>query len=327
MKIKFVGIDVSKKTLDICILEEKKEFFKINNEEKNIRNFFRQRLENKEFEYHICIENTGKYSWCLESILPFMNCKFYVVNPLHLKRSLGLVRGKNDKIDAKRIAVFIKKNYQETDALIPKRKELKAIQVLLSERKFKVEQRKQLMVKNKELELLQDDDLVKLLSVDNEELIKELTVQIKRIEKKIKEIIKQDEYLCKTEKQMCSVPGVGEILCWNFLVRTNEFKSVTDPRKFACYSGVSPFENSSGTSVFGRSRVSVFADKTMKKLLHMGALSAIRLENDLAIYYRRKVEEGKNKMAVLNALRNKIIHIIFALIKNQNFYQNRLVVS
>ncbi len=120
-------------------MEDKKEFFKIKNQEKNIYDFFNQRIKNKEIEYHICIENTGKYSWLLESIIPFMNCKFYEVNPLHLKRSLGLVRGKNDKIDAKRIAVFIKKNHQEIDAFIPKRKELRAIQVLLSERKFKVE--------------------------------------------------------------------------------------------------------------------------------------------------------------------------------------------
>ena len=56
-------------------------------------------------------------------------------------------------------------------------------------------------------------------------------------------------------------------------------------------------------------------------------MSAIRLENDLAIYYRRKVEEGKNKMSVLNAVRNKIIHLIFALIKNKTFYKNRLVLS
>ncbi len=177
------------------------------------------------------------------------------------------------------------------------------------------------------MELLQNDDFVKFLAVDNEEVIKELTAQIKRIEKKIKEIIKQDKDLSKTEKQMRSVAEVGEILCWSFLVKTNKFNTITDPRKFACYSGVLPFENSSGTSIFGRNRVSIFADKTMKKLLHMGVLSAIRMENDLAIYYRRKVEEGKNKMAVLNALRNKIIHIIFALIKNQNFYQNRLLVS
>jgi len=45
------------------------------------------------------------------------------------------------------------------------------------------------------------------------------------------------------------------------------------------------------------------------------------------IYYLRKVEEGKNKMSVLNAVRNKIIHRIFALIKNENFYQKDFVVS
>jgi len=61
--------------------------------------------------------------------------------------------------------------------------------------------------------------------------------------------------------------------------------------------------------------------------IHLGAMSAIRLENDLALYYRRKVNEGKNKMSVINAVRNKIIHLIFALIKNQTFYQNCFVTS
>ncbi len=126
---------------------------------------------------------------------------------------------------------------------------------------------------------------------------------------------------------MQSVPGVGKILSWNFLVKTNEFKTIKTPRKFACYSGIAPFENSSGTSVFGRSCISLWADKSLKKLLHLEAMSAIRLENDLSLYYRRKVEEGKNKMSVLNAIRNKIAHIIFALIKNDDFYQNRLAVS
>ena len=58
------------------------------------------------------------------------------------------------------------------------------------------------------------------------------------------------------------------------------------------------------------------ADKGLKKSLYLGALSAIRLDNDLAIYYHRKVKEGKNKMSIINAVRDRITHIVFALINN-----------
>lgn len=71
----------------------------------------------------------------------------------------------------------------------------------------------------------------------------------------------------------------------------------------------------------------MLADKKIKSVLHLGAMSAIRLDNDLRTYYLRKVEEGKNKMSVLNAIRNKIIHRVFAVIKNQIPYQKDLVLS
>jgi len=324
--LRFIGIDVSKDTLDIGIYSEQNKSIVIKNNKKEILKYFNKLLlDNNSF--HICIENTGKYSWILMELLPELDCCFYVVNPLHLKRSLGLVRGKNDKIDALRIAEFIKKNYEETTPYISQRNELNLLQILLSERRFKVKQRKQLKTKNKENSVLSDAKITKKLTVKNDRLIKELSKQILELEKEIKHLISNDESLNKLNKQLKSVPGVGDILCWNILVKTNEFKTIKDPRKLACYAGVAPFANISGTSVFGRNKVSNYADKGLKKILHLGALSAIRLENDLAFYYHRKVEEGKNKMSVLNAVRNKIIHIIFALIKNQEFYQNRLVMS
>ncbi len=96
--------------------------------------------------------------------------------------------------------------------------------------------------------------LTKALSADNKALITELLVQFKRIEKQIQELI-------QNYAQMQSVPGVGKIL---FLAKTNEFKTIKTPRKFACYSGIAPFENSSGTSLFERSHVSLCADKSLK---------------------------------------------------------------
>ena len=181
--------------------------------------------------------------------------------------------------------------------------------------------------KNKEFEVLHPNELIESLTAKNQKLIQQLNEQIKALETEIKQLIKEDITLKRLDGQLRSIPGVGYILSWNILVKTNEFKTINDPRKLACYAGVAPFSKTSGVSVFGKSRVSVFADKSLKKLLHLAAMSAIRLNNDLRVFYQRKVEEGKNKMSVLNAVRNKIIHIIFAVVKNQTFYQNRLVMS
>ena len=326
-ELKFVGIDVSKNTLDICILDDQPKPIVVKNNKKAITKFFKTLSKNGLNNYHICAENTGKYTWLLMRIASELDLNLYIINPLHLKRSLGLVRGKNDKIDAIRITHFIKKNHNEMSTYIAKRDIIEDLQILLSERRFKVLQRKQLKTKNKELLVLSNRQLAKIIQKQNNQLLKLLNKQITDIEKQINARIEADVKLKALHKQLTSIPGVGNILSWNMIVKTNEFKSITDPRKLACYAGVAPFQNTSGISVFGRNRVSNFADKSLKKLLHMGALSAIRLQNDLAIYYNRKVNEGKNKMSVLNAVRNKIIHIIFALIKNQTFYKNRLVTS
>jgi len=111
------------------------------------------------------------------------------------------------------------------------------------------------------------------------------------------------------------------------IAKTEGFTAFTDPRKMACYAGVVPFDHQSGTSSKYKSKVSIYADKELKSILHLAAMSAIRLDNELRTYYLRKVQEGKNKMSTLNAIRNKIIHRIFALIKNKTFYQKDFVLS
>lgn len=131
----------------------------------------------------------------------------------------------------------------------------------------------------------------------------------------------------KISQLIQSIPGVGKVLCWQMLCKTNGFTTYLDPRKLACCAGVVPFNHQSGTSLKSKNRVSQMADKKLKKTLHMAAMRAVRMENDLKIYYLRKVKEGKNKMSVLNAVRNKIVHLILAVVKNQSFFKNRLVVS
>lgn len=108
------------------------------------------------------------------------------------------------------------------------------------------------------------------------------------------------------------------------IVKTKGFTDIKTARKMACYSGVAPFDHRSGSSIYHKPRVSIIADKELKKVLHLAALSTIRLDNDLAKFYKRKVEQGKNKMSVLNAIRNEIIHRIYAIIKNNSVYNFNL---
>ncbi|KAA6316924.1 hypothetical protein EZS27_032839 [termite gut metagenome] len=99
-------------------------------------------------------------------------------------------------------------------------------------------------------------------------------------------------------------------------------RNFTDARKFCCHAGLAPFSYTSGSSIHSRNRVSQRAEKSIKALLHMGALTAAtRMEEELHECYMKKVAEGKNKMSVLNAVRAKLVHRMFAVIRNNKFYE------
>ena len=325
MKNIIIGIDISSKTLDICVKEQQQlSHFKIDNSQKTIQKFFNQYAGS---QIIVGMENTGRYNWNLYEILQNFNFKVYVINPLHLSKSMGLVRGKDDKTDAYRICLFIKKNCRDLVIWKPMTKSIKQLKILYTERVSRQKSKRKLLKQQHDYKLMKTVELDKELMKLNKQLIRQLDKQVKIIEEKIEGIIKADPELNQQAKLMRSIPGVGKVLSWLMLVKTEGFTKITDPRKMACYAGVVPFEHQSGTSVYRKPRVSIYADKSVKSVLHLGAMSAIRLNNDLRVYYLRKVKQGKNKMLVLNAVRNKIIHRIFAVIRNQELYKNPLVLS
>jgi len=326
-KIKFIGIDVSSKTLDICIKSDGiRKSMVIANEQDRIREFLSKNT-GSESELIIALENTGRYNWTLYEVFAETNLKVYVISPLHLKKSMGLVRGKNDKIDAVRIADFIEKNHQDITPWQTSSVSIQKLKVLLTERNYRIKLKRQLTSQKRDYKRMSNIGLEDDLTSLNTEMIENINKQIKILEEKIQKIIECDPQLKQKDKIIQSVPGVGKVLSWYFLSKTNAFTSITDPRKMACYAGVVPFEYQSGSSIYRKPQVSVFADKLLKSLLHLGAMTAIRGKNDLREYYLRKVAEGKNKMSVLNAVRNKIILRVFAVVKNQKFYENNLILS
>ena len=165
-------------------------------------------------------------------------------------------------------------------------------------------------------------EVYKMVNSINLKTLNHLKKSLKELEAKMKEIIKNHTVLNQQFKLIQSVPGVGQQTAIYFLISTKGFNAFDSARKFSCYAGVAPFEYSSGSSIKGRTKVNHLADKKIKSLLQMCALSAIKCDPQLKEYYNKKKEEGKNKMLVLNNIRCKIIGRIFAVINRQTPYIN-----
>lgn len=323
----FIGIDVSKLTLDICNLDTG-EHLVINNNASSIKKQFKIFLKShKQETIMVGMENTGKYNLSIYQVLKGLGIQMYVFNPLHLNRSLGLVRGKNDKVDALRIAHYMKTYIDQITPFSVPRERIESIQALVAMRKRLIKTRTSMNVSNKELKHLTNKKLFGTVDQATNRMIKSINKEIILIEHKINELIKTDQRLNTIYGYITSVPGVGKVLAWNLIVKTNEFKTINNHRKLACYAGVVPFEHQSGTSIYRKPRVSFMADKSLKTLLNMAAIRVIQMEGELQSFYLRKVEEGKNKMLVINAIRNKILGRVCAAVNNSRNYQNNLVLS
>ncbi len=269
----------------------------------------------------ICCEHTGIYSHNILVLSIEENLSLWLESSLRIKRSLGLQRGKNDKIDAVRISEYAYRYADKAVIWQPERQAIVKLRQLVGLRRRLLNAKSTLKVPLHEIGDFQDKKLQKEMEKLNKKPIDALEKQITEIEKKISDLVKEDDLLKHLFNIVTSVEGIGPVIFWEMIIATNEFKLFSCPRKFACYSGVVPFEHSSGISIRGGTRVSHIANKKMKRLLHMAALAVISKQGELADYYHRKVEQGKNKMSVINAIRNKLIHRVFACIRDDRKYE------
>lgn len=322
-----VGIDISKLKLDVVLVKADSinsvEHFIVDNTPIGVKSIVDLLLKRKiDLETTLfCCENTGVYTFPLSSYLSEKKYNYWIVPAIEIKRSKGISRGKNDKIDAKDIALYSIRNIDKLNLSSIAEKEIQQLKLLYSERE-KVVKSLLLFGTSKENEAFTTKEIYKTVSLVNAKTIKALKSSLKTIETKMKEIIKNDTDLNQQMNLVKSVPGVGEQTAIYLIIATKGFKAFNSSRKFACYAGVAPFEYTSGSSVRGRTKVNHMADKKMKSLLQMCALTAIKYDPQLKEYYNNKKEEGKNGMLVLNNIRCKIISRVFSVVNRKTPFIN-----
>lgn len=330
MKKFFIGIDVSKLKLDFCLFQ-KQEILKegiIANHTGAIKDLLEKLMgEDSPELFLICAEYTGQYTYPLSCVCAELRIDLWLENPAQIKYRSGVQRGKDDKLDAYKIACYSERFEDMAHFFSLPDRVIGTLKQLVSERDMYVSDKAKYKGQLTDQKDFMDAKVYNHKSKRLKKIILEIERVVEQIDKEIWNLINSDATLSRQHQLLCSIDGVGERTATKMIIETNAFKDFKNPRKFCCHAGVAPFSYTSGSSQRSRNKVSHRADKSIKTLLHMAALSACKTKGDLGEYYIRKVNEGKNKMTVINAIRAKLVLRMFAVIKNDRFYTQDYVNS
>jgi transposase len=324
-----IGIDISKVTLDMAVLKDGILLLthKIDNSEAAIKRFLASLKANHGSTVDnsiYCAEHMGIYAKFLMDVFTAKNARLCLESPLRIKLSIGIQRTKTDAIDAINIAGYAHKNAATLKFWTPPRMPIQQLKTLMAIRK-KLTKMVGMLKNTKKLEsyFLSEAGRKDIGGYTNASFTA-LQADIVAIERTMLDIISLDPNLHNLVRLITSVPYVGKIIAIEMLVITNEFKAFNCPKKFASYCGIAPFARSSGTTLNRKPMVSAIANRNMKIVLHMAALGLLKAkQSKFRLYYDRKVKEGKHQMSVLNALKNKLVTIIFACVRDNELYQER----
>lgn len=304
-----LGVDISKLTFDVALLNDNKvKTKKFSNTTKGFAEV-NHWLKNKGIDTaHACMEATGGYEAKLAQYLYDNNFKVSVINPARVKgfSMSKLSRVKTDKADSELIARFCQA--MQPDLWQPTPKHIQELQQWV--------RRLDSLIANKNQENNRLDGASEAVAVNIHTHIEFLDKQIKEVEELISNHIKGHKDLNDKSKLLDSIPGIGEktiAVVLAFLTIEN-FDSA---KQVAAFVGLNPKPRQSGSSVRGVGRISKTGDADLRKAFYMPALTSIRFNPIIKDFAERLSSTGKPKMVIVIAAMRKLLHIIYGVLKNE----------
>jgi len=315
-----LGVDVSKLTLDIHCAELN-EHIKIANGTEGFKGFKKWVKELRiDLEKSIIVmEYTGGYEYKLIQFCESLSIPYTRIPGLAIKNSLGITRGKTDKVDSKRIAIYADEKIKSISPDKPLNRRILQLKEILSFRKRLVRTNAGLKASLKERLFMYDITSKDIIKKITEHSIKKNNADIKKLDISMEDLVKDDPAMLKNFTIIKSIKGIGPVNALMTIAYTENFTSFSNPRTYAVYVGVIPFDHSSGTSIYGRKRVSHIANKELKQELNQAAKTAIQWDKELSAYAYRKLQ-SKPYPIVLNNVKFKLILRMFSLVKRGALY-------
>lgn len=310
-----VGVDVSKRKLDIALLINNKTKSKVfNNTPAGHRELMQWLLERgtNQVNTHICLEATGPYSETVAIALVEAGWKISVVNPARIKGFAQgeLARNKTDRADAALLARFCL-------AMRPALWTPPSIE--WRELRGWVDRLQAL----KDMHQQESNRLEAHLATGQTALIDSVQThldwlmrQITELERSIDDHIDRHPDLKQDADLLRSIPGLGNTTIAKVLAYAGDVRRFTNAKALAAFIGVTPRQRLSGSSVKGRTMMSRTGHAALRKALYMPGLVARRHNPLLKAFGDRLKEAGLAPKAVVGAVMRKLAHLIYGVIKS-----------
>lgn len=133
-------------------------------------------------------------------------------------------------------------------------------------------------------------------------------------------LVRSDDALREDARRLQTIPGVGPVLAATLMGELGDLRAFEHPKQLAHFVGVAPVTHTSGSSIEGPPHMSKRGNSRVRRMLYMGALSAIRDNGPFARTYQHLLDEGKAPMSALGAIMRKLLVVCRGVLVNQADY-------
>lgn len=305
----FIGIDVSKATLDISLSGK---HFKIKNEKKEILFFINKELFSKNFKPTlVCLESTGGHERITIQTFNEVEIPIHKAHPTKVYAFGKALNhfAKTDKLDAKLLEKYAAFVAHEEEGDIPLSKEFYELQDLRSIDCILIDA---IQANKCRLKMLTGNAFKYL-----EKQIVFLKEQLKMVRKDIEKIIKSDDQLNQKHLLLVSLKGIGNLTANALIADLPELGQLTN-KEISSLVGVAPKTHESG--IKSRQRHIIGGRFYIRKTLYMAALVASVHNEKMKFFYQRLIAAGKASKVALTAVIRKIVVCLNAMLRNNQVY-------
>ena len=317
----YLGIDISKEKIDICLLFKGKSYYKVYTNNKDGHEKLTKYLTNKAVNPHVCMEATGRYHLGVATYLYNKDFKISIANPFKIKsfKNTKLLRNKTDSYDANVIAEYCRM-YNPRNWVPDNKKRIELRSLYRVQDYYK----KELVRQNNQLESFTGSD--ELLQI-KKDTITHIESQIKKIDELIKKFISSNEEIKKQHDLLITIPGIASTTATALLAELPELSNFKTARELAAHIGVTPQHNISGKSTNKRSSISKIGNGILRKIQYFPSVTATVFNKNLSNFAQKLKNKGKAKMVAIIAVMRKMVHIIYRVLKSGEEYKEVIQVN